>query len=225
MSQHVTPPPMPGFPPPQPPQKRGPANAIVLGSAAAVIVAIVATGVVVGSGLDDEAKPAPTVTVTKTVSADEAAAAAEDASEEPAAEEPAAEESDDGVYTLDDTVTYESDVEVSLSKFSRGVSGEYASPEKTSYVKFTVKVVNGGDKTLDATMLTVNCSYGQDGSSSESIFDSEAGLDGGPDTKVLAGRSLNVPWGCELPKGEKLLQVEVAPDFDSETAIFTGSVK
>ena len=31
--------------------------------------------------------------------------------------------------------------------------------------------------------------------------------------------------GCELPKGEKLLQVEVAPDYDSETAIFTGNVK
>jgi len=223
MSQHITPPPMPGFPPPpQPPQqKKGPANAIVLGSAAAVIIAIVATGVAVGSDVADEARPAPTVTVTKTVSGDEAAAAAEDTSEEPAPEET----DDDGVYALDDTVTYESDVDVSLSKFSRGVSGEYASPENTSYVKFTVKVVNGGDKTLDATMLTVNCSYGEDGSSSESIFDSEAGLDGGPDTKVLAGRSLNVPWGCELPKGEKLLQVEVAPDFDSETAIFTGSVK
>ncbi|MFF0162060.1 hypothetical protein ACFYRY_31645 [Streptomyces sp. NPDC005263] len=223
MSQHVTPP-MPGFPPPQqpqPPQKRGPANAIVLGSAAAVIVAIVATGVAVGANVADEAKPAPTVTVTKTVSPEEAAAAAEDASEEPAAEET----DDDGVYALDDTVTYDSDVDVSLSKFSRAVSGEYASPENTPYVKFTVKVVNGGDKTLDATMLTVNCSYGKDGSSSEAIFDSDAGLDGGPDTKVLAGRSLNVPWGCELPKGEKLLQIEVAPDFDSETAIFTGSVK
>jgi hypothetical protein len=222
MSHNVTPPPMPGFPPPPPPvQKKGPANAVVLGSAAAVIVAIVATGLAVGSRVGDEAKPAPTVTVTKTVSADEVPAAAEDASEEPAAEEP----SDDGVYALDDTVTYESDVDVSLSGFSRAVSGEYASPENTPYVKFTVKVVNGGKETLDATMLTVNCAYGEDGRGSEAIFDSEAGLDGGPETKVLAGRSLSVPWGCELPKGEKLLQVEVAPDFDSETAIFTGSVK
>jgi hypothetical protein len=222
MSHNVTPPPMPGFPPqPQPPhQKRGPANAVVLGAAAAVIVTIVVTGVVVGSKVGDEAKPAPTVTVTETVSADEAAAAAEDASEEPS---PA--DTSDGVYALDDTVTYESDVEVSLSGFSRAVSGEYASPENTPYVKFTVKVVNGGDKTLDATMLTVNCSYGKDGRSSEAVFDGDAGLDGGPDTRLLAGRSLNVPWGCELPKGEKLLQVEVAPDFDSETAIFTGSVK
>ncbi|MFL9655279.1 hypothetical protein ACJ7VE_16365 [Streptomyces sp. PB17] len=41
---------------------------------------------------------------------------------------------------------------------------------------------------------------------------------------LLAGRSISVPWGCELPKGEKLIQIEVAPDFDSETAILTGSV-
>ncbi|MGW4574393.1 hypothetical protein GUR47_01545 [Streptomyces tendae] len=47
---------------------------------------------------------------------------------------------------------------------------------------------------------------------------------GNPQTKLLAGRSISVPWGCELPKGEKLIQIEVAPDFDSETAIFTGPV-
>jgi hypothetical protein len=72
-------------------------------------------------------------------------------------------------------------------------------------------------------MLSVSCSYGEDGQSSESIFDD--GLDGSPTTKLLAGRSLSVPWGCELPKGEQVLQVEVSPDMDSETAIFTGKVK
>lgn len=225
MSQHVTPPPPPmppGFPlqPPQPPQKRGPANAVVIGAAAAVIATIVAAVVVVRTDGDGEATAAPTVTVTQTVPADEAAAAAEDG-----AEEPAAESTEDGVYALDDTVTYDGGVEVGLSGFSRGVSGEYAAPENKPYVKFTVKVVNNGDKTLDATLLTVNCSYGEDGRSSEAIFDSDAGLEGGPETRLLAGRSLNVPWGCELPKGEKLVQIEVAPDFDSETAIFTGSVK
>ncbi|MCW1097975.1 hypothetical protein OJ963_29430 [Streptomyces sp. RS2] len=87
------------------------------------------------------------------------------------------------------------------------------------------KVKNSGTKTLDTTLLTVNCSYGKDGRSSESVFDSDTGLDGTPQTKLLAGRSISVPWGCELPKGEKLIQIEVAPDFDSETAIFTGPVR
>ncbi|MGV9899476.1 hypothetical protein ACWDVV_36125, partial [Streptomyces tendae] len=143
-----------------------------------------------------------------------------------AEETPAAsEDTDDGVYALDETVTYESDVEVTLSGFERTVSSEYAMPEKTPYARFTVKVKNSGTKTLDTTLLTVNCSYGKDGRSSESVFDSDTGLDGTPQTKLLAGRSISVPWGCELPKGEKLIQIEVAPDFDSETAIFTGPVR
>ncbi|GGL61876.1 hypothetical protein GCM10010129_01790 [Streptomyces fumigatiscleroticus] len=90
--------------------------------------------------------------------------------------------------------------------------------------------VTGGDEagpapTVTATALSVDCSYGEDGRSSEAIFDSDAGLDGGPETKLLAGRSINVPWGCELPKDEKVIQVEIAPDYNSETAIFTGTVK
>lgn len=138
-------------------------------------------------------------------------------------EDPADDEGDDGPFGLTDTVAYENDVEVSLSKFTRGVSGEYASPENTPFVKFTVKVVNGSKKTVDTTGFTVSCVYGEDGQSSESVFDE--GLDGGPTTKLLAGRSINVPWGCALPEGERVLQVEVAPDFESEAAIFTGNVK
>jgi len=145
----------------------------------------------------------------------------------PSAEEPADEAEEtggsDGPYALTDTVAYENDVEVSLSKFTRATSSEYASPENTPYVKFTIKVVNGSSSTVDATGLAANCSYGEDGQTSESIFDE--GLDGAPTTKLLAGRSINVPWGCELPKGEQVLQIEVSPDFESEAAIFTGSVK
>lgn len=142
--------------------------------------------------------------------------------EEPT-EDPAGDEGDDGPFGLTDTVAYENDVEVSLSKFTRGTSSAYASPEKTPYVKFTVKVVNGSKKTVDTTSMMVSCSYGEDGQSSDSIFDE--GLDGSPTTKLLAGRSINVPWGCELPEGERVLQVEVSPDFESEAAIFTGNVK
>lgn len=145
--------------------------------------------------------------------------------EEPA-EEPASDEEtpgSDGPYALTDTVAYENDVEVSLSKFTRATSSEYASPENAPYIRFTVKVVNGSGGTIDATGLTVNCSYGEDGQTSESVFDD--GLDGSPTTKLLAGRSINVPWGCELPKGERVLQIEVSPDFESEAAIFTGNVK
>lgn len=216
----MTPPPLPPYGPPVPPQpRRNPAvvTALVAGGAA-VVAAAVAVAVTLGVTGDDEAKAAPTVTVTETVGEGAAPAAEEEAAE------PAAEASEDGVYALGDTVTYDSDIEVGLSGFERAVSTDTAMPENAPHVRFTVKIKNDGGETLDATALTVNCSYGKDGHSSEAVFDSAAGLNGGPDTKLLAGRSINVPWGCELPKDEKLVQIEVAPDFDSETAIFTGEV-
>ncbi|MFD9001152.1 hypothetical protein ACFV0T_09320 [Streptomyces sp. NPDC059582] len=205
-----------GFPPPQPPKK--PRTALIA-TAAAVAAAVVATALtaIVTGGSDGEAEAAPTVTVTETASAQDTDTAADPDSD------PSADPSDGDSYALDDTITYDGDIDVSLTKFSRAVSSEYASPEKTPYAKFTIKIVNNSGKTFDATAMTVNCAYGDEGREGESIYDD--GLDGLPDTSILTGRSLSIPWGCELPKAESFLQVEVAPDFDSETAIFTGDVK
>ncbi|GHA05846.1 hypothetical protein GCM10010372_01150 [Streptomyces tauricus] len=220
MSHESTPPRMPGFPPPPlppPPAKKNLSNAVVIGSAAAVVVAVVATGIAVSGSRDSAAKPAPTVTVTEVAPADDAPAVADGDTE------PVAEESGDGVYSLSEPVAYENDVEVSLSKFSRGTSSEYASPGNTPYAKFTIKIVNGSDESVNADELSVNCAYGDEGKEGDAIFDE--GLDGLPETRVLAGRSLSVVWACELPTDEKYLQVEVAPDYESETAVFTGHVK
>jgi hypothetical protein len=218
LSNHTTPPPAPPYWPPVPPQPPKQNRTALIAVAAAVVAAAVAAAVTVGVTGGDEAEPAPTVTVTETVGAGDTTAADEET-------EPAPEASDDGVYALGDTVTYDSEVQVGLSGFKRAVSTDTAMPESTPYVRFTVKVDNGGSETLDATALTVNCSYGKDGHSSEAVFDSATGLNGGPDTQLLAGRSINVPWGCELPKGEKLVQIEVVPDYESDTAIFTGEIK
>jgi hypothetical protein len=218
LSNHTTPPPAPPYWPPVPPQPPKRNQTALVAVAAAVVAAAVAVAVTLGVSGGDEAEPAPTVTVTETVDAGDTTAADEET-------EPAPEAPDDGVHALGDTVTYDNDIRVGLSGFKRAVSTDTAMPESTPYVRFTVKVENGGSGTLDATALSVNCSYGKDGHSSEAVFDSATGLNGGPETQLLAGRSINVPWGCELPKGEKLVQIEVVPDYESETAIFTGSVK
>ncbi|MFM9453021.1 hypothetical protein [Streptomyces europaeiscabiei] len=91
------------------------------------------------------------------------------------------------------------------------------------YAKFTIKIVNGSDVTVDANEMTVDCAYGDEGKEGKGIYDE--GLDGLPDTRILAGRSLTVPWACEVPRSETFLQVEVSPDYDSEEAVFTGNVK
>ncbi|MBL1103335.1 hypothetical protein JK361_01715 [Streptomyces sp. 5-8] len=226
MSADTTPPPMPAYgpavPPPAPPGK---SRTVLVAAAAAVAAAVISALVTVGVTGGTEAKPAPTVTVTKTAAADDGAAAADDEATQAADDSADGADDEDGVYALDDTVVYEPDIEVALTGLKRAVTGEYADPENTPYLKFTVRLKNGGSKPIDATQLTVNCSYGRKGKSSDSVFDSEAGLEGGPETKLLSGRSLDVPWGCELPKGEKLIQIEVTPDFDSDPAIFTGDVK
>ncbi|MFI1003036.1 hypothetical protein ACIP10_27885 [Streptomyces galbus] len=237
MSNDFTPPPpppppptVPGygplFPPPPPPPKRPPTALVAaLAAVGAAILSSAVTALVTTSG-DGGPEAAPTVTVTETaVDADTADAAdtADGTDTAGTGEEPSADATDDGAYALTDTVAYDNDVEISLSKFSRGVSNDYASPENTPYAKFTIKVVNNSGKTFDATSLTVSCAYGDEGKESDSIFDD--GLDGTPDTSVLAGRSLSFTWGCELPEKEKYLQIEVAPDFDSETSIFAGQVK
>ncbi|WP_328874905.1 hypothetical protein OHT76_35250 [Streptomyces sp. NBC_00287] len=211
---------MPGYGPPMaPPPPKGPRTALIA-TAAAVVAAVLAAAITAGvtGGDSEEAKPAPTVTVTET------APAADEEAEADTGSEPAAEEAGSGdAYSLTDTVAYENDVEVSLSGFGRGVSSEYAAPENTPYVKFTIKVVNNSDATVDANEMTVNCAYGDEGKEGEAIYDD--GLDGLPDTRILAGRSLSVPWACELPKKETFLQVEVAPDWESEESVFAGDVK
>ncbi|MEI5522467.1 hypothetical protein WB401_15690 [Streptomyces brasiliscabiei] len=225
------PPPMPGYGPPVPPQPPKPpgrnrTNLVIVGCAVAVVASVIGTGIVVTNDGDGTASPAPTVTVTKTVGAEDADTTGDDSGEE--AEDSSGDVSDtssddDGVFALDDTVVYDSDVEVSLSGFERGVSNDYAAPENTPYAKFTIKVVNGSDATVDANEMTVDCAYGDEGKEGEAIYDD--GLDGLPETRILAGRSLTVPWACELPKDETFLQVEVSPDYDSEEAVFTGEVK
>ncbi|GGV46317.1 hypothetical protein [Streptomyces spectabilis] len=129
------------------------------------------------------------------------------------------------MFGLDDTVTYRNEVAVSLSKFTRGRSSSTAAPENTPYLKFTVRVENGGTSTVDTTALSVNCAYGEDGKEGELVIDSERGLKGSPSTRLLAGRSLAVTWACAVPESEKTVQIEVSPDFETETAIFTGDVK
>lgn len=226
MSHDSTPPPMPGYtpppapgylPPPQPPQRPNRTTTVLVAAAAAVVAAVLAAVVTARVGGDGEAEAAPTVTVTKTVPAESGDTLADTESDEPT------EEAGEDSYGFDDTIVYDNDVEISLSKFSRAVSSDYAAPENTPYTKFTIKIVNRSDKKIDAGMMTVNCAYGDEGKEGEAIYDD--GLDGLPDTSILAGRSLSVPWGCELPKGESFLQIEVAPDYESETSIFTGEVK
>lgn len=156
------------------------------------------------SDTGQEAKPDDTVT-----------AATEKAEEE-------TEDTGDKAVGLTQAVTYDDDVEVSLTGFTRGVSSEFASPQNTPYIKFTIKVNNGGKATIDLNEMYLSCLYGNDAKPGEQIFDE--GLDM-PTTHLRPGRSISVTTACELPKGEEYVQIELTPTAESETAIFAGNVK
>ncbi|MFF4252273.1 hypothetical protein ACFY1L_13790 [Streptomyces sp. NPDC001663] len=212
MSNDVTPPPMPAYDPPSAPKKSR-TNAIIIGSATAVIAAIIGTGIVVVQARDDD-KPQATA---------EISAPADDTVTAAVEEEATPEDTEPAVMGLTDGVSYEDGVELSLSDYKRGTSSAWAAPENTPYVAFTVKIDNKSESVVDIGTGYVMCYYGDDSQESEQIFDD--GLDGLPSMKLRPGRTAKAKVACEMPKSEEYLQVEVSPSMDDETAIFAGNVK
>jgi hypothetical protein len=211
-------PPQPDFPPPLPPEPPKPAksrtNLAIIGSAVAVIAAIVATSVVVVNSRDDDSPAAASITPADST----VTAAAEEPEPEPTATEPK-------VMGLTDGVAYEDGVEVTLSGYKRGTSSEYAAPASTEYVAFTVKIDNKSEAVVDVGTGFVMCYYGDASSQSEQIFDSDRNLDSLPTMRLRPGRKATATVACEMPKKESYLQVELSPSMESQTAIFAGEVK
>ncbi|MEV5264760.1 hypothetical protein [Streptomyces werraensis] len=178
--------------------------------AAALLAALGTTTACTDSG---DAKPKPKATVTAT----------EETVEDP--QEDVVEEDDETlIVALDKPAEWRNKVTAALSKFSRGTSGEYAFPESTAYLKFTITMTNGHTKPIDLSMTTISCPAG-----GEEIFDSENGLNGNPDNYLLPGEKADWVVACAFPKTETDVQIEVTP-YDSgltgyRTAIFKGEVK
>ena len=181
--------------------------------ALALTAALLTTITACGTGTDNKPK-IPSATVT---------------TEQPPVEvqtpEPEETATSDGIYELTEAAVYKDERKIQLSAFSRAVSSGTASPEKTAYARFTLTVTNDSTEHMDLARVYISCQYGAEGRESEEIFDSANGLNGMPSTHLLAGRKLSTTIGCELPKNETYLQIEVTPDLDSEVAIFTGNVQ
>lgn len=211
MSQPHYPPPPAGQPPAQSPKKNR-TNTIIIGAAAVAIAAIVTTGIVVAGNRDDSSASSSTKstpsddTITPTVKP-----------------EPTPDDTEPEIMGLTDGVAYEDGVEVTLSDYKRGTSSEYAAPGSTPYVSFTVKIDNKSDAVVDIGTGYVMCYYGDESREAEQIFDE--GLDGLPSMRLRPGRVAKATVACEMPKGEKYLQIEMAPSMESAVAVFAGNVK
>lgn len=130
---------------------------------------------------------------------------------------------DSNVLSLTDTATTDDGFEISLSNFSRGVTGAYDIPENTPFVQFTITAKNGTSSAVDlSSELSISCSHGS--SAGEQVYSGATNEGSGFTTSVLPGRTASAVFGCTLPPDEKYLQVEVSPSFEIETAIFSGNV-
>ena len=129
------------------------------------------------------------------------------------------------VYEFDDGLTIE------LSGIERAVSGEWAYPESTEYARFTVQIQNGTGGPVDLEMLYLQCQYGEDGRTAETVHDTDAGVGDGFTSTVMDGRNATADYGCELPAEESYLQIEVSvgdetpDDWYRPTVYFTGDVE
>ncbi|WP_232661132.1 hypothetical protein [Pseudonocardia sp. TRM90224] len=99
-------------------------------------------------------------------------------------------------------------------RFAAGHDGDRA-------VTFDVTVSNDSDKPFDAVLTQVRATHG--GRPVSKVFDAERGSEN-PQGTVLPGKSMTFSVALSLggPTGE--LQVEVAPTFLGDPAIFVGEV-
>ncbi|WP_432118263.1 hypothetical protein [Streptomyces sp. bgisy032] len=186
----------------------------VLAVAATVVGCSLCACSVTGGTETDTAQPAATVSASQDTRSTEGAPETQD-------------DSDGDTFTvaLDKTASWNNGVKAHLSGFSRGTSGEYASPSGKAYLAFSVTLQNGAKSPIDLSMVSLSCPDG-----AEEIFDMEAGFDGMPDTHLLPRKSQTWKAACVFPKTAKSAQIEITPTDTSgsgwyRTAIFTGQVQ
>jgi len=91
-------------------------------------------------------------------------------------------------------------------------------------IKVTVKITNNSSKRIDLTLASVKVKSGANGTQADTIIDLENNLGLGFEGAVPPGNSATAIYGFSVPSGDlSKIDVEVAPDFDHDSAIFEGA--
>lgn len=167
-------------------------------------------------------RPSDVITSTSTVT--ETAAPTSEAPVEEIEEEPVPEltGTDPGILKMGDSFTYSDGLQITVSKPSAMTSSEWAYPESTQGLAFTITVVNGTGAKYDPSMGTMTVQSGN--TEAEEIFDTENGYEGSPMTTVLPGREATYK-SAFVGTDTKNLVLEFSPDFDRGSLIFTPNGK
>lgn len=120
---------------------------------------------------------------------------------------------------LGDTATYSDGLRVTLSKAKAFKPSEYAAgAESASHaVVLTATIENGSSTPFDPSLFTVSAS--SDEVEAESIFDSENGINGSPDTTLLPGHKVKFKIALAVNDPSDLT-IEVSPSFEHGNVVF-----
>ena len=140
--------------------------------------------------------------------------------EEETTDAPPSESVDDMTAKFGEAFAWEDGLSLTISKPTAYKPSEYAAAgdKFKKFVVFDVRVVNKTGKTWDPSLLYLTMqSSNQEG---DRVFDSSK-LGDEPNTKLLNGREakFKVAFGVADPAD---LVLEVTPDFDHESALFTS---
>ena len=219
----------PQYPAPQPPKKSHTLRTvlIVVGSViAALTLGLIGCVAIVGSAVD-EATDSPTgVETTTPVVQPSTPAVTEGVPEETAPTVPPEEPAKD-TTVIGKTLTYESGLAVrvvSAKVFTPSYASGLAAGHKA--VKVTWTVTNGTGANFDLSGAEARLTYGADGVQAETVY--AEGVDGQYpfDGSVRPGQKKTATSAFSVPKaGLAKIVIEVEPDYNSETAFFTGGAK
>ena len=188
----------------------------IIGATAAL--SLTACGSTTGSSSDDEPRGTNTSSsYTSEATEDEVDVDAYgDAADEAVDEAPAPDEPN----TFGSTYTFDDGVSIHVSEPEPFTPTEWAAGGEShdQHVSFSVRVVNKSGAPFDASMIYASVASGA--GEGDEVFDTDAGLDGPPETSVLDGREVTwkVGFGVDDPE-DIVMQVEAS--WDHDPAIFT----
>lgn len=122
--------------------------------------------------------------------------------------------------TFGDTYTYDDGLAVTISQPEEFTPGEYSSGGEDSpqHVMFEVTIENGTGEEYDPNMVSITASSG--GSEAESVFDSDAGLEGPSMTTLTEDQSTTFPYGFGVEDASDLTVEFTDIDFERDSVLF-----
>jgi hypothetical protein len=133
--------------------------------------------------------------------------------------------------TFNDEYTYSDGLQIEVIKVVNATfmaaQAEYRDDVKRGqpYTVMTVRVKNGTPKTVEL-MGSATVTYGPDGTEAETSYAEDRDISEGLDGKLLKGKSRSARYVFLIPpKHLDDVVLEFSPDFEHDSAMFSGSIK